>query len=517
MNGELLSALERIEREKGINKDILFEAIESALVSAARKVIDDADISKEDIMVIMDKETGEVTVYSEGEEVESERFGRIAAQTAKQVIIQKIREAERDVIYAKYISRVGSIINGAVHRFEKGSVIVELDDAEALLPRAGQIPRERFRQGEQIRAYIIDVTRGPSGAEILLSRTDEGFVKKLFELEVPEISQGIVEIKAIAREAGDRTKIAVCSKDEKVDPVGACVGMRGSRVRDIVKELSGERIDIIRWYDDIRDFLPSAVSPAEVSKMVIDRENKTIAITVQRDQLSLLIGKKGRNIRLASKLLGWELKAEAAREYVEILLAEVKGITQKALEKLLEEGYEDINKVLAAGTEALTDIEGIGQKTAEKIVSLCEEAYAGALEKKDREERARAEEIAAIEAERAGEGSSFTQGPEESAEQAEKNKKDAETEDAEDQTEQTEPAQDPEESVEQAEENKKDADAEDAEGQTEQAGPAQDPEESTEQAEENKKDAETGEDETADSDAGAAGDSGESDTSPDKE
>lgn len=472
MNGELLSALERIEREKGISKDILFEAIESALVSAARKVIDDPDISKEDITVIMDKETGEVTVYSEGEEVESERFGRIAAQTAKQVIIQKIREAERDVIYAKYISKVGSIISGAVHRFEKGNVIVELDDTEALLPRTGQIPRERFRQGEQIRAYITDVTRGPSGAEILLSRTDEGFVKKLFELEVPEISQGIVEIKAIAREAGDRTKIAVCSKDEKVDPVGACVGMRGSRVRDIVKELYGERIDIIRWFDDIRDFLPSAVSPAEVSKMVIDRENKTIAITVQRDQLSLLIGKKGRNIRLASKLLGWELKAEAAREYVEILLAEVEGITQKALEKLLEQGYEDVNKVLAAGVEALTDIEGVGQKTAEKIVKLCEEAYSGALEKKDREEKARADEIAAIEAEREKEGPPLEEGSRESGETAEKNKEQAQTEEA---------------------------------------------EESGETTEENKEEGDTGEDEIAENDTGSDSGTEESERSPDKE
>jgi transcription termination/antitermination protein NusA len=412
MNGELLSALERIEREKGISKEILFEAIESALVSAARKVIDDPHISKEDIEVTMDKETGEITVYSEGEEVESERFGRIAAQTAKQVIIQKIREAERDVVYAKYISKVGTIINGAVHRFEKGNVIIELDDTEGVLPKSAQIPRERFRQGEQIRVYILDVVRGGSGPEIVLSRTDEGFVKKLFELEVPEISQGIVEIKAIAREAGERTKIAVCSKEEKVDPVGACVGMRGSRVRDIVKELHGERIDIIRWYDDIRDFLPSAVSPAEVSKMAIDRENKTITMTVPRDQLSLLIGKKGRNIRLASRLIGWELQAEAARERVDISLAEVKGITQKAIENLLEEGYDEVDKVLEAGVETLTDIKGIGQKTAEKIFSLCETAYSEALERKDKEEKARAEEIAAIEAAKAREEAGVNEGQE---------------------------------------------------------------------------------------------------------
>jgi transcription termination/antitermination protein NusA len=384
MNGELLSALERIEREKGISKDILFESIESALVSAARKVIDDPSISKEDIAVTMNKETGEITVYAEGEEVENERFGRIAAQTAKQVIIQKIREAERDVIFEKYISKVGAIISGAVHRFEKGNVIIELDDAEAILPKSGQIPGERFRQGEQIRAYILDVSRSGSGPEIVLSRTDEGFVKRLFALEVPEISQGIVEIRAIAREAGERTKIAVHSKDEKVDPVGSCVGMRGSRVRDIVKELHGERIDIIRWYDDIRDLLPSVVSPAEVSRMVIERENKRITMTVPRDQLSLLIGKRGRNIRLASKLMGWDLQAEAERERLGTPIAEVNGVTAKAAEALTEAGYGDIDKVLDGGVEMLTGIKGVGAKTAEKIFSSCETAYTDAIGEMDR-------------------------------------------------------------------------------------------------------------------------------------
>ncbi|MFA6636658.1 MAG: transcription termination factor NusA [Candidatus Omnitrophota bacterium] len=384
MNGELLSALERIEREKGISKDILFEAIESAIVSAARKVIDDPSISKEDITVTMNKETGAITVYAEGEEVENERFGRIAAQTAKQVIIQKIREAERDVIFGKYISRVGSIISGAVHRFEKGNVIIELDDAEALLPKAGQIPGERFRQGEQIRAYILDVARSGSGPEIVLSRTDEGFVKRLFSLEVPEISQGIVEIRAIAREAGERTKIAVHSKDEKVDPVGSCVGMRGSRVRDIVKELHGERIDIIRWYDDIRDLLPSVVSPAEVSRMVIDREKMRITMTVPRDQLSLLIGKRGRNIRLASKLMGWDLQAEAERERVGTPVDKIDGITPRAAKILIDAGYGDIDKVIEAGVGTLTGIKGVGEKTAEKIFNLCEKAHAEAVEEMER-------------------------------------------------------------------------------------------------------------------------------------
>ncbi|MFH1552044.1 MAG: transcription termination factor NusA [Candidatus Omnitrophota bacterium] len=399
MNGELLNALERIEREKGISKQILFEAIESALVSAARKVIDDPHVSKEDIIVNMNKDTGEITIFSEGEEIRSELFGRIAAQTAKQVIIQKIREAERDVISDKYAKKVGTIISGAVHRFEKGNLIVELDDTEAVLPRSEQIPRERFRQGESIRAYLLKVEESGGGPEIILSRTDAGFVKKLFELEVPEISQGIVEIKSVAREAGERTKIAVCSKDEKVDPVGACVGMRGSRVRDIVKELHGERIDIVRWDDDIREYVQAAVSPAEISKMVIDRENETIKLTVPRDQLSLLIGKKGRNIRLASKLLEWQLIAEAAAEVINIPLSGLEGIGKKSLEAMEEAGYDNVGKALEAGAQGLMELKGIGGKTAQKIIEICEEARLSAAEKTKAEPAPAAEEEAVAEEE----------------------------------------------------------------------------------------------------------------------
>ncbi|MFH1394689.1 MAG: transcription termination factor NusA [Candidatus Omnitrophota bacterium] len=374
MNMELLTALERIEREKGIDKEILFEAIESALVSAAKKVIDDPDISKEDITVKIDKESGEINIYSEGIEIQSQRFGRIAAQTAKQVIIQKIREAERDVVSDKYIKKVGTIISGAVHRFEKGNIIVEIDDAEAVVPKSEQIPREKFRQGEIIRAYLLKVERGTGAPEIILSRVDAGFVKKLFELEVPEISQGIVEIKSIAREAGERTKIAVYSKDEKIDPVGACVGMRGSRVRDIVKELHGERIDIVKWNDDIREYLPAAVNPAEVTKMVIDREKSTITLTVPKDQLSLLIGKKGRNIRLASKLLGWELVAEAVEVNQGVNLSDIEGLGDKTKETLMEAGYDTAGKVSKSSVEELSALKGIGAKSAEKILNVCKEA-----------------------------------------------------------------------------------------------------------------------------------------------
>ncbi|MDD4956505.1 MAG: transcription termination factor NusA [Candidatus Omnitrophica bacterium] len=410
MNGALLTALERIEREKGISKDVLFEAIESALASAARKVIDDPEISKEDITVTVDKETGEIGVYSEGEEIKSERFGRIAAQTAKQVIIQKIREAERDVIFDKYKKKEGMIISGSVHRFEKGNVIVEIDDAEAILPKNEQIPREKFHQGETIRAYLIKVDKNTGGPELVLSRTDPGFVKKLFELEVPEISQGIVEIKSIAREAGERTKLAVYSKDDKIDPVGACVGMRGSRVRDIVKELHGERIDIIKWDDDIREYLPAAISPAEVSRMVIDRENNTITLTVPKDQLSLLIGKKGRNIRLASKLLGWELVAESDEDAaLDLPLSDVSGVGEKMMGTLEEAGYYSAKRLAKASVNDLSKLNGIGEKTAEKIISSAREAIEKLIQiKREAEEASKAErteENASADESSTGEGS----------------------------------------------------------------------------------------------------------------
>ncbi|MFH1847546.1 MAG: transcription termination factor NusA [Candidatus Omnitrophota bacterium] len=375
MNGELLTALDRIEREKGISKEVLFEAIESALVSAARKVIDDPNVDKEDIEVEINKETGKIEVYADGVEVRSDQFGRIAAQTAKQVIIQKIREAERDVVYSKYLKRVGTILSGAVHRFEKGNIVVELDDTEAILPRTEQIPQEKFRQGEAIRAYLLKVDRKTGTPEVVLSRSDPGFVKKLFELEVPEISQGIVEIKSVAREAGERTKMAVYSKDDKVDPVGACVGMRGSRVRDIVKELHGERIDIVPWDDDIREYLPAAVTPAEVSKMVIDRENNKITLTVPKDQLSLLIGKKGRNIRLASKLLGWQLVAESEEEGEkkkdEESFSSVPGIGEKTKKILQEAGFLNVKMLSEIAPEDLSKLDGIGAKTADKIITAC--------------------------------------------------------------------------------------------------------------------------------------------------
>jgi transcription termination/antitermination protein NusA len=380
MNGELLSVLEQIEREKGISKDILIEAVESALVSAAYKVIGQKE--DEDITVKMDPGTGSIKIFKAGNEVKSADFGRIAAQTAKQVIIQKIREAERDVIFEEFHTRKGTIITGGVHRFEKGNIIVDLGRVEAVLPRSELLPRERYKQGERIKAYVTSVERTPKGSSITLSRRDEGMVKKLFELEVPEINDGIVEIKAIAREPGDRTKISVSSKDEKIDSVGACVGMRGQRVKNIVGELQGEKIDIVRYSDDIKEYIKAALSPAEISQIKMDKDLKKVEITVEDDQLSLAIGRHGQNVKLASKLVGYSIDI-VSRSDIEVQdraiqesglsISDLPGVGKKAEQALAEAGFKTIGDIANSTSEALTGIKGIGKKTAEKIYEAAKE------------------------------------------------------------------------------------------------------------------------------------------------
>src|SRR3989338_1124023 len=300
MSTELLSVLENIEREKGISRQVLIESVEAALVSAARKVVHDKD---KDIQVKIDLETGRIKILSEGKEIVSNEFGRIAAQTAKQVIFQKIREAERDVIFNEFNKKSNSIVSGTVYRFEKGALLVDLGKTEGMLPKRELSPRDSYRQGDTIHAYILEVNKTAKGPQILLSRNHPNFVKCLFELEVPEVAEGMVEIKSVSREAGDRTKIAVWSKNEKVDCVGACVGIRGSRVKGVVKELQGEKIDIVRWSDSVEEFVKASLSPAEVSSVkILAPEEKKVEVVVSDDQLSLAIGKNGQNVRLASKL-----------------------------------------------------------------------------------------------------------------------------------------------------------------------------------------------------------------------
>jgi len=368
MNEDLLNILDHIEREKGINKELLFTAIESALASAAKKIV---GRKTEDISVIIDRQTGEIKVTSDGKDIKSGEFGRIAAQTAKQVIIQRIREAERDIIFADFTERVFSLCTGAVHRFDKGNLVVDLGKTEAILPRKEMCQKDNFKQGDRVRALILEVKRSTKGPQIILSRTHPMFVKRLFELEVPEIDEGIVEIRGMAREAGDRTKMAVFSKEEKVDAVGACVGMRGQRVKDIVRELGGERIDIIKWNDDVREYIKGALSPAEISGIDIDKSNLQARVVVEDDQLSLAIGKHGQNVRLASKLTGWNIDIRSKKDLKameEVSILSIEGIGKKAKDVLEEAGFDSIDKIANSSVDKLVKLPGIGEKTAKKMI-----------------------------------------------------------------------------------------------------------------------------------------------------
>lgn len=388
MSQELLAILEQIEREKGIKKEILLEAVESALLSAVRKVIDVKP--EEELKVEIDRNSGKIKAFRNNEEIKSIDFGRIAASTARQVIIQKIREAEKDVVFAEFQGRVGEIVSGTVYRFDKGNIIVDLlGKAEGLLLKREQSPAEEFKQGQRIRAYVAEVKKEIKGPQIILSRTHPNFVRKLFELEVPEIYEGIVEMMSIARQPGERTKISVRSKNDKVDSVGACVGMRGNRVRNIVNELNGEKIDIVRYNDDMKEYIKAALSPAKIAEIKLDKEKMRAEAIVDDDQLSLAIGKHGQNVRLASRLVGWELdirtktveadkakevakeeagKAAAEAKTQEASLSDLSGVGEKTLAALQEAGFNTIEDVAGIETEKLTQVKGIGQKKAEKLI-----------------------------------------------------------------------------------------------------------------------------------------------------
>lgn len=335
MKAEFIEALEEIEKEKGICKDTIFDALEAALISGYKKNFG----SSQNVEIDINRENGDVKVYAKKtvvEEVEDDlleisleaakeidsrydindivrieitprNFGRIAAQTAKQVVMQKIKEAEREIIYDEFINRENEIVTGLVQRISKNNVFVDLDKTEGILAPSEQIQGEVYSPGDRIKAYILEVKKTTKGPQILLSRTHPGFVRRLFELEVPEIQEGIVDIISIAREAGSRTKIAVYSKDPNVDPVGACVGFKGARVKAIVDELKGEKIDIINWSKNIEEFLSNSLSPAKVISVDINEKEKSALIVVPDYQLSLAIGKEGQNARLAAKLTGWKI------------------------------------------------------------------------------------------------------------------------------------------------------------------------------------------------------------------
>jgi len=365
MVGNLNHIIDQVVKDKGIDRSVLVEALESAVLSAANKKFRNT----RDLEAHFNDEIGEVEVFEfvtvveevvdsykeidieEAKEVdpdvevgdslgmmlEAGSFSRIAAQTAKQVIIQKVREAEREGIFNEFKTRIGEVVNGIVRRYERGDLIVDLGRAEALLTNREQVPRENYRQSDRVRAYISDVKMSAKGPQIILSRTHPGLLISLFKSEVPEIAEGIVEIKAAVREPGSRAKIAVVSHDPDVDPVGACVGMRGSRVQNVVTELRGERIDIIPWSPDPARFACAALAPSEVSRVYIDDEGKAMEIIVPDDQLSLAIGKKGQNVRLAAKLLNWkiDIKSEtrAQEEEQEELAESTESETTDTAEK----------------------------------------------------------------------------------------------------------------------------------------------------------------------------------------
>lgn len=335
MNAEFINAIDDLEREKGISAEILFDTIEIALITAFKKNFD----SNENVRVSMDRETGDIHVYAQrtvvdeitnpdveillsdakelskkykvGDVVENEvtpkNFGRIAAQTAKQVVIQRIREAEREATFNQYFGKEGDIINGRVTAIDKRGAVIELGKTEALMLNQEMIPGESFRVGDRVKAYIIKVEKSLKGPQVFISRTHPGFVKRLFELEVPEIYEGIIEVVSVSREAGSRTKMAVMTKMENIDPVGSCVGQRGSRVQNIINELHGEKIDIIEWSSDFAQYIASALNPAEVLAVDVKEEEKAAKVVVPDNQLSLAIGKEGQNARLAARLTGFKI------------------------------------------------------------------------------------------------------------------------------------------------------------------------------------------------------------------
>lgn len=406
MSQELIQVIDQISKEKGIAKEMVIEAVESALVTAAKK-----KFGSQKIAVQIDPKRGDIYMYAykrvvpsvtnpeeeitlddalqlfpeaqmDGEvpiRVEFEGFGRIAAQTARQVIVQKVREAERDVVFKEFNDKIGQIVNGIVLRHEKGAYFIDLGKTEAVLPAREQVPRESYRRGDRIRALVLEVRDTSKGPQVVLSRSHPDFVGKLFEMEVPEIYENIVEIMGVVREAGDRTKIAVASGDAQVDPVGACVGMKGSRVQAVVRELRGEKIDIIPWSEDARIFIAKALSPAVVEKVGITEEDKSALAVVADSQLSLAIGKKGQNVRLAAKLTGWRIDILSESEYEqerqkerehEIEAAIAEETRKMAEETKAQEGMEAEAAAAEVAQDELTNIEGVGPNTAESLRSM---------------------------------------------------------------------------------------------------------------------------------------------------
>jgi len=430
MSNVLFQTIDQISREKGIDPQIVVHAIEDAIVVASRKYFK----SNEDLRGRINPETGEIDVYAIRkvvdsvtnpvheisldearsikadaqleEEMEFKKptvgLGRISAQMAKQVIFQKVREAERESVYAEYHKHVGEIVNCVVKRFENGDTIVELGKTEGKLSKRDQSRLENFSVGDRIRVVITKVEKTTKGPQVMVSRTDPTLVQHLFQTEVPEIYDGTVQVRSIAREAGERTKIAVTSRERDVDPVGACVGMKGTRVQSIIRELRGEKIDIIQWSDDVVTFATNAISPAKISRVsIVDSNDKVMEMVVEDSQLSLAIGKKGQNVRLASKLIGWridikseeekraevESQMEQLQEPIPTPMENMPGLTPNLVQKLNAAGITTVEQLANLSPDELENIPGIGEKTVEKISDAMSEYYAQSPAYQDHMER----------------------------------------------------------------------------------------------------------------------------------
>jgi len=409
MSNELFQTIEQVAREKSIDVDVIVDAMEEAIVAASKKYYK----TRENLVSRFNRESGELEVYAqktvveevEDEDIEisleeaqkiapeatldaiiefprsTEGLTRVAAQAAKQVIYQKVREAERENIYTEYIDRVGEIINGMVKRFERGDMIVDLGRTEAIIPRREQSRAEHYNPGDRVRALILSVDKASKGPQVILSRSDPLLVKKLFEMEVPEIYDSTVVIETCVRDAGDRTKIAVRSNERDIDPVGACVGMKGSRVQSVIRELRGEKIDIVQWSPDPLQLVQNALNPAKINRVtVLDEEERLLEVVVSEDQLSLAIGKKGQNVRLAARLTGWKIdiksEAEKVREVERqmehltrssTLMRELPGVGEATAGKLVEAGFETLEAVAQAETETLAAVPGLSTAKADKL------------------------------------------------------------------------------------------------------------------------------------------------------
>jgi N utilization substance protein A len=412
MNGEMKAMVEYYEREHKLDRETIIRTIEEALMAAARKAIRMGS----HLRVEIDRKSLQIRTFAtykvaEGRPTSTEEIslaearrhkpdaqpgetievllapnalGRIGAQTAKQLILQRIRDAERKRIYEEYKNTVGDIVSGTVHRFDRRDVIVMLDRAEAILPANERPSTEQYQIGDRIRALVLRVENLPSGPVITLSRSSPDFIRRLFELEVAEIADGTVEIRAIARDPGFRTKLAVYSRDEKVDPVGACVGLRGMRVQTIMRELSGERIDVVRWHPDIRQFVAAALHPAKLDRVTVDEATRTVHVAVLPDQLPIAIGKEGKNVRLAMKLTGWRIEIDretgdlsfeekVARAVAD--LAAVEGIGPQRAEALVKAGFLSLEGILAAEPSDLESVEGLDAATAMAVRKAAQAEY----------------------------------------------------------------------------------------------------------------------------------------------